>query len=212
MAFIYVITNDINGKQYVGKTNDTIKTRYEQHLKDRKKRRCEKRPLYSAMNKYGIEHFSVEELEECSPEEAPAREAYWIDKLNTYHYGYNATRGGEGSLLFDYDKIFSVYQDILEIKKTAKICCCSPDTVSKIVRNNNVNPVEIQRIQQKKKIGKKVRNVTKDIIFETIADAARYVQKENLSKDKSTQGISSHIREAANEKGKKAYSFEWEWV
>lgn len=212
MAFIYVITNDINGKQYVGKTNDTIEARYKYHLQDRRRRKCEKRPLYSAMNKYGIEHFSIEELEECSSEEAPAREAYWIDKLNTYHYGYNATRGGDGSLLLDYDRIFSVYQDILEIKKTAEICCCSPDTVSKIVRSNNVNPVEIQRIQQKKKIGKKVKNVTKNIIFDTLADAARYIQQEGLSKDKTTQGISSHIRKAANEKGKKAYSFEWEWV
>lgn len=28
MAFIYVITNDVNGKQYVGKTNKTIEQRF----------------------------------------------------------------------------------------------------------------------------------------------------------------------------------------
>ena len=34
MAFIYVITNDINGKQYVGKTNhSSIEERFKEHCK-----------------------------------------------------------------------------------------------------------------------------------------------------------------------------------
>lgn len=129
MAFIYVITNDINGKQYVGKTNDTIENRYEQHLSDRKRRKCEKRPLYSAMNKYGVEHFSIEELEECSPEDAPGREAYWIDRLNNYHYGYNATRGGEGKPIYDYKQIADKYLELKNQKETALFFGCSADTV-----------------------------------------------------------------------------------
>ena len=76
MSYIYVITNNINGKQYVGKTNLTIDQRFKQHLRDSNKERCEKRPLYDAMNKYGIEHFSIEQLEECSVEEAPIKEIY----------------------------------------------------------------------------------------------------------------------------------------
>lgn len=48
------------------------------------------------MNKYGIEHFHIEQLEECSAENSAEREEYWIAKLNTYgHTGYNATRGGD---------------------------------------------------------------------------------------------------------------------
>jgi len=58
-GFIYVITNDINGKQYIGKTTDTIEKRFKTHLEEYQKFRCEKHPLYVAMNKYGIEHFSV---------------------------------------------------------------------------------------------------------------------------------------------------------
>ena len=64
-GFIYVITNEVNGKQYVGKTTDTIEERYKGHLHDRSRPHIEKRPLYDAMNKYGIEHFSIKQLEEC---------------------------------------------------------------------------------------------------------------------------------------------------
>lgn len=103
MAFIYVITNDINGKQYVGKTNNTVEERFREHVSDSKKRRCEKRPLYSAMNKYGVEHFHIRALEKCSAEKSAEREEYWIAKLNTYgHTGYNATRGGDSKKYYDY--------------------------------------------------------------------------------------------------------------
>lgn len=32
MAFIYVITNDVNGKQYVGKTNFSLERRFREHI------------------------------------------------------------------------------------------------------------------------------------------------------------------------------------
>ena len=76
MSYIYVITNDINGKQYVGKTNNSIEKRFKEHCSDRFSKKCEKRPLYDAMNKYGIEHFSIEQLEECPSEEASIKEIY----------------------------------------------------------------------------------------------------------------------------------------
>jgi len=78
MAYIYAIVNDINNKIYVGKTNLTIEKRFKEHCRDSKRLSEENRPLYTAMQKYGIEHFSAQELEQCSTEEASAREAFWI--------------------------------------------------------------------------------------------------------------------------------------
>lgn len=63
------------------------------------------------MNKYGVENFSLTVLKECSIEELSKYEMYYIDKLNTYHYGYNATKGGDGKFLFDYDKIVELYKN-----------------------------------------------------------------------------------------------------
>lgn len=66
MGYIYLITNKINNKKYVGKTTKSIKERWEEHLKDSKKEKCEIRPLYRAIRKYGIENFTIEEIEKCN--------------------------------------------------------------------------------------------------------------------------------------------------
>ena len=65
MGFIYKITNDVNGKVYIGKTLNTVVSRWKEHCHDKDRRNMENRPLYRAMNKYGLEHFSIETIEEC---------------------------------------------------------------------------------------------------------------------------------------------------
>lgn len=96
MGYIYCITNKINGKKYVGKTESTIEKRFTEHCKDYKRKRCEKRPLYSAFKKYGIDNFEITELEKVfDSAELCNREIYWIKELNTYSNGYNATLGGD---------------------------------------------------------------------------------------------------------------------
>ena len=57
------------------------------------------------MNKYGIENFIIEEIEEVDVKELSIREIYWIEYYNSYKNGYNATLGGDGKILYDYDLI-----------------------------------------------------------------------------------------------------------
>ena len=63
MAYIYKITNMVNGKSYIGKTERSIQERFREHKKLRNNRKHEKRPLYTAMNKYGVKNFKLELLE-----------------------------------------------------------------------------------------------------------------------------------------------------
>lgn len=96
MGYIYCITNKINGKKYVGLTVTTLANRFKEHKSDSKRRKC--MPLYRAFNKYGIENFYIEELEEVENDKLSEREIYWIKKLDTFNSknGYNATLGGQG--------------------------------------------------------------------------------------------------------------------
>lgn len=84
MSYIYCITNHVNGKKYIGKTTSSVSKRWKEHCRDYKKERCKDRPLYRAMNKYGIDSFSIEMLEECSSKESSERETYWINEFKTY--------------------------------------------------------------------------------------------------------------------------------
>ena len=75
MSYIYKIVNKINNKIYIGKTNlSSIEERFKEHCYEYNKFHSEKRPLYSAMKKYGIENFQIYLLEECSSEKASERE------------------------------------------------------------------------------------------------------------------------------------------
>lgn len=59
--YIYKITNLINGKSYIGQTND-YKRRFREH---REKNYCNtENLLYKAFDKYGIDNFSFEVIED----------------------------------------------------------------------------------------------------------------------------------------------------
>jgi group I intron endonuclease len=107
LAYIYKIINDINDKVYIGKTETTIEQRFKKHCSDAFRECNEKRPLYNAMRKYGIEHFHIELIEETdNPEE---RETFWIEYFGSFQNGYNATLGGDGKRYADYDLIYKLY-------------------------------------------------------------------------------------------------------
>ena len=50
-----------------------------------------------AMQKYGIENFTLSILELCDKSKLNEREKFWIKKLNTNdkNCGYNLTEGGQ---------------------------------------------------------------------------------------------------------------------
>lgn len=89
---IYVITNLINEKQYVGQSMEPYK-RFISHI-SRAKTNSDNTIIHSAINKYGAENFKLEVLEWS--ENYNQAEQYWISKLNTITpNGYNMLSGGQ---------------------------------------------------------------------------------------------------------------------
>lgn len=96
MYSIYKIVNTVNGKVYIGQTSKDIYCRMSAHMKAARKR--VNRRLYDAMNKYGVENFTIDLIEKCTKYDADDKEIYWIafyDSTNPNN-GYNMTPGGGG--------------------------------------------------------------------------------------------------------------------
>jgi len=95
---VYLITNKINGTQYVGQTVRTLEQRWNSHVSVAMRGKGEY--LAKAIKKYGAEQFTVETISLCeSKEEMDFTEMFYIALLRTQRpSGYNLTAGGEGNL------------------------------------------------------------------------------------------------------------------
>jgi len=98
---IYIITNTINNKQYVGWTVKTIEKRFKNHIYIAK---CgSKTYLHNALLRYGPENFNIKLLEQVTNIRlAKKREKFYIQKYKTYEIGYNLTLGGDGTIGIKY--------------------------------------------------------------------------------------------------------------
>lgn len=146
MGYVYKITNDVNEKIYIGKTElANPHDRWKEHLSDYIKERNANRPLYKAMKKYGSEHFHFEVIEETN--DTCEREKYWIDSLRTYVgfkdcKGYNATLGGDGKsyLQLNEEEVIKYHTEeaFYVLTDTSKHFCVDKNSIRNILIKNHV--------------------------------------------------------------------------
>ena len=97
---VYLITNVVNGKRYVGVTSKGYLFRFHQHIMESRDKIRHNSLLHKAMVKYGESAFSVQLIETgISDEDIKDKEKYYIRLYDTFyvnHHGYNMTEGGDG--------------------------------------------------------------------------------------------------------------------
>lgn len=93
---IYSITNTINGKIYIGYTNN-LYTRKSLHFSQLIKNKHANFYLQASYNKYGKENFKFEIIEECEEKFLCSLENYWCNLLNSHNrnFGYNIKPTGD---------------------------------------------------------------------------------------------------------------------
>ena len=95
MYEIYIITNAINGKQYVGLTKQGIARRFYEHMNNKQNHVS---ALGNAVARYGKDSFLIETVANCETLD----EAYRLERMGIAYFntlspnGYNIHIGGTG--------------------------------------------------------------------------------------------------------------------
>lgn len=189
MSLVYLLTNLVTGKCYVGKTERTLDIRWDEHLK------CARYDsslyLHRAIRKYGKDSFEHIILQECfSKKDLSDLEIMWIDKLKTLvPNGYNMTKGGDGVLGFKPSLEMNVRNSLTHIGKTQSIMAC--DLKSNSMRKSS-------RVKRKKV--KCIDLLGRELLFDSISSAEQYLNKPNSA---------TLISRCCKGKTKKAYGYIW---
>jgi len=151
MFFVYSIFNKLNGKIYIGKTNDPER-RWRRHRRTAKDDdNYDKFYIHRAIAKYGVNNFTFTAFQTFEKEEdCNAAEIYWIKFFNCRDskFGYNLTNGGEGcsGRVFSEETIEKMRQKALGRKHT-------PETLEKISGDNNhrskLTSIQVKEIREK---------------------------------------------------------------
>lgn len=105
-GILYVMSNNINDKLYIGITYRSLATRWAGHV-DASKTRDSK--IYKAMREIGTHNFCIQEIGRFEHGELERQETYHIKLYNTVENGYNSNYGG-----FSQQQISeSTYESIL---------------------------------------------------------------------------------------------------
>lgn len=155
-GFIYITTNHINGKRYIGQKKYDKQGYWKEYLGSGL-------ILAKAIEKYGRDNFSKEIIEECeSKEKLNDREKYWIshyDAVNSDNF-YNLALGGDGgNTLVGYTSE--------QLREHSKILSKS---LKGVINQGENNPRS-----------KKVICLNNMQIFNTTVDASRYAEVSDVS-------------------------------
>ena len=149
--FIYKLTNLINNKMYVGKSERTLKLHLQRYNRFINKNSKSKSYIQNALRKYGLSNFKFEIIEICNGLDINEREKFYIKNLNTNKTGYNLTTGGEGIIGYVFTES---HKKKISDSRIGKFCgennpffnkTHSEETRNKIIESNKRRKGEVRQ-------------------------------------------------------------------
>ena len=140
-----MITNQINGKVYIGQTIQPLAQRMQRHFcltSSAEPEMC--MAIKRAIKKYGKENFSSVILEECDYSILNEREQYYISKYDSFNNGYNCTPGGACGRPREYftpkiqKEIIDLYKLGFSLRALGNEYNVSKQTIKLVLTKNNV--------------------------------------------------------------------------
>ena len=100
MGCIYMITNKVNDKKYIGLTRRPLSVRWQGHKDRAHKENPREGTISWAISKFGADTFNIQVIEEVDDLDLLSeRERHWIEYYGTLTpFGYNQNRGGSLAL------------------------------------------------------------------------------------------------------------------
>lgn len=161
MGLIYRIQNNQNNKTYVGKTEQTLKSRLRRHRVE--VMRGTNRPLYNSLRKHGFDAFTIDIIEEVANELLIEREQFWIKQFDCIHpNGYNFTTGGEGGNVKRFwteEARFTLHKQQAEKRRGQKRTAAQRENFSKVARLRESRKTQ----EMKRLISNKISTKLKEI-------------------------------------------------
>lgn len=194
---LYVITNKVNNKQYIGKTYKTIEERFKIHIRDSKKERNKDRKLYQAMNEFGVDNFYIRAIGKYEEEELERKEVEYIYHYNTYQSGYNETLGGDGKryITISDEEFVKLYHELGTIQKVAKVTGHDAGWISTIIKASG------ERVSQGGRIPIRVNELNME--FEDLTACAMWLIDNNHVGSTVKRYVVNSIRRVLNGERKK---------
>lgn len=213
-----MITNLVNGKRYVGKTQRGYLLRFEEHCNTVKN--GSSTYISNAIAKYGRDKFKIELLQRTEQDDWEYWERFYIHKYKTLwtQQGYNITEGGDSNPM-----------NIPSIRHKHRLACNTPEHKEKLaqaiksrvvkdstrekIRQNNLNNLE--RITSGFKAYNESRKTPVAIIddykitarFECASEACKFVGRPTTE-----SGNILATCDKYNKNGKRSKIFGYSWT
>lgn len=163
--------------KYIGQTTGKLSKRHNEHLKR------DNSYIDRALRKYGENNFTLEILEDdiSDTNELNNREVYWINFYDSFNNGYNLTKGGSGSPIFNTEEALKII-DLLKnsndtMKEIGEKFGYSVYTISDINCGNTCFQDNIEYPVRKNRITQKYNQDDLDVVIDLLKNTECTFQK-----------------------------------